>query len=76
MWSVRAVAPTLVSFLLATRRISDVVALSDRVRVLSVSEKTLRKLIESESRLAAMVMFNLARAVCLKLVERSALQAR
>lgn len=65
-----------VSFLLSTRRISDVVAASDRVRVLSVSEKTLHRLIESESRLAAKVLLNLARAVCLKLVERSAIQAR
>jgi CRP-like cAMP-binding protein len=65
-----------VSFLLSARRISDVIAASDRVRVLSVSEKTLRRLVDSESRLAAKVLWNLARAVCLKLVERSALQAR
>ncbi len=56
------------SFLLHGRRNADVVAATDDVRVLSLREKTLRQLQESEPAVAAQLMHNLARIVALKMV--------
>ncbi len=57
-----------IGFLLKKRRIADVVAATDNVRVLSLREKTVRKLHETEPALAAQLMHNLARIVSLKMV--------
>ena len=60
-----------VSFLLASKRISNVRAAGQGAKVLSLSEKTLRGLIESNSRAAALLLMNFSKALALKLVERS-----
>ena len=57
-----------IGFLLKGRRIADVVAATDNVRVLSLREKTIRQLKEKEPALAAQLMHNLARIVALKLI--------
>ena len=57
-----------IGFLLKGRRIADVVAATDDVRVLSLREKTIRQLQETEPALAAQLMHNLARIVALKMV--------
>lgn len=56
------------SFLLHGRRTADVVAASDGTRVLSLREKTIRQLQETDPALAAQLMYNLARIVSLKMV--------
>ncbi len=61
-----------VSFLLGTRRIADVYAAADGTRVLGLSERSMRKLIDSESRVAARVLLNLSRDLARKLSERAA----
>jgi hypothetical protein len=60
-----------VAFLLSTPRISDVCATGAGARVLCLSEKSLRALIDSSSRAAALLLFNLSRALALKLVQRA-----
>ncbi len=57
-----------IGFLLKQRRIADVVAATDNVRVLSLREKTIHRLQETEPALAAQLMHNLARIVALKMV--------
>ncbi len=64
-----------VAFLLGGRRMSDVYAASDRVRVLTLSDGTLRELIRSQSQLAAKLLLNLSRALAAKLLDRHALAA-
>lgn len=60
-----------VAFLLSTPRISDVVATGNGARVLCLSEKSLRALIDSSSRAAALLLLNLSRALATKLVQRA-----
>ncbi len=60
-----------VAFLLSTPRISDVCATGTGARVLCLSEKSLRGLIDSDSRAAALLLLNLSRALALKLVQRA-----
>jgi len=60
-----------VAFLLSTPRISDVCATGAGARVLCLSEKSLRGLIDSNSRAAALLLLNLSRALALKLVQRA-----
>lgn len=60
-----------VAFLLSTPRISDVYATGGGARVLCLSEKSLRGLIDSSSRAAALLLLNLSRALALKLVQRA-----
>ncbi len=60
-----------VAFLLSTPRISDVRATGAGARVLCLSEKSLRGLMDSSSRAAALLLLNLSRALALKLVQRS-----
>jgi CRP-like cAMP-binding protein/predicted GNAT family N-acyltransferase len=60
-----------VAFLLSTSRISDVCATGNGARVLCLSEKSLRALIDSSSRAAALLLFNLSRALAHKLVQRA-----
>lgn len=58
-----------IAFLLGGQRIADVVAVSEQVRVLSLSERTMRNLLENEesSRVAARLLLNLSRDLALKL---------
>jgi predicted GNAT family N-acyltransferase len=60
-----------VAFLLSTSRISDVCATGNGARVLCLSEKSLRALIDSSSRAAALLLLNLSRALAHKLVQRA-----
>ncbi|MBN1208335.1 MAG: cyclic nucleotide-binding domain-containing protein [Myxococcaceae bacterium] len=60
-----------VAFLLSTPRISDVCATGTGARVLCLSEKSLRALIDSSSRAAALLLLNLSRALAHKLVQRA-----
>lgn len=60
-----------VAFLLSTPRISDVCATGTDARVLCLSEKSLRALIDSSSRAAALLLLNLSRALAHKLVQRA-----
>jgi CRP-like cAMP-binding protein/predicted GNAT family N-acyltransferase len=60
-----------VAFLLSTPRISDVCATDMGARVLCLSEKSLRGLIDSSSRAAALLLLNLSRALAHKLVQRA-----
>ncbi|WP_224249249.1 cyclic nucleotide-binding domain-containing protein [Hyalangium gracile] len=60
-----------VAFLLSTSRISDVCATGAGARVLCLSEKSLRALIDSSSRAAALLLLNLSRALAHKLVQRA-----
>jgi len=63
-----------IAFLLGGRRIADVVASSERVRVLGLSERTLRDLLEGEqtSRVAARLLLNLSKDLALKLARQTA----
>ncbi|WP_224363431.1 cyclic nucleotide-binding domain-containing protein [Hyalangium versicolor] len=60
-----------VAFLLSSSRISDVCATGSGARVLCLSEKSLRALIDSSSRAAALLLLNLSRALAHKLVQRA-----
>jgi CRP-like cAMP-binding protein/predicted GNAT family N-acyltransferase len=60
-----------VAFLLSTPRISDVCATGSGAHVLCLSEKSLRALIDSSSRAAALLLLNLSRALAVKLVQRA-----
>jgi predicted GNAT family N-acyltransferase len=56
------------SFLTHGRRTADVIAASKNVHVLSLREKTIRSLMDSEPKLAAQLMYNLAQIVSQKLI--------
>jgi CRP-like cAMP-binding protein/GNAT superfamily N-acetyltransferase len=57
-----------IAFLLQTPRTRDVYALSDNVRVLSLSESQVRKIMDSEPEIAAKILLNLARMLSGRLV--------
>lgn len=57
-----------IGFLLKGRRMADVVAITDNVRILSLREKTIHQLQETEPTLTSQLMHNLARIVALKMV--------
>ncbi len=59
-----------VAFLLESERTADVFAVSDDVRLLELSEATLRTLLRQDPMLAARVSLGLARALCWKLVAK------
>ena len=59
------------AFLLDSPRTMDVFAVSDNVSVLSLSESIVRKIIESDPETAATLMLNIAKMLCLKLVNSS-----
>lgn len=59
-----------IAFLLRRKRTADVMAGSDRVRVIALSERVLADLIESKSELAALFLRNLCRSLALRLVEQ------
>lgn len=60
-----------VAFLLHSERMADVYAVSDDVKVLSLSEKTLQDLIETEPTIAARLLHNLAKILSKRLVSLS-----
>jgi len=59
------------AFLLERPRTKDVFAATDGVRVLSLSETTIRKLIDSDSRIAATLLLNISKMLCLRLIKQS-----
>lgn len=62
-----------IGFLLEAPRSADVCAASEHVRILSLDDRTLRKLIETDPVTSAMLMFNLSRILCLRLVAAQSL---
>jgi hypothetical protein len=58
-----------VAFLLERPRTMDVYAATDDVRILSLSESTLRKMIASEPEFAARLLLNLSKVLCLRLLQ-------
>jgi hypothetical protein len=57
------------AFLLERPRSRDVYAASDGVRILSLSEATLRQLIESDPAIAAHLLLNISKMLCLRLLK-------
>ncbi len=60
-----------VAFLLRSERMADVYAVTDDVKILSLSEKTLHDLIETEPTIAARLLHNLSKILSMKLVSMS-----
>lgn len=58
------------AFLLERPRSQDVYAATDGVRLLSLSEATLRELIQSDPAIAAHLMLNLSKMLCLRLLKQ------
>jgi predicted GNAT family N-acyltransferase len=56
------------AFLLHAERLSDVYAASDDVRILSLNEKVLLGLFDSEPRVAARLLYNLSKVISTKMV--------
>ncbi len=56
------------AFLLEQPRTKDVYAATEGVRILSLSEGTLRKAIESEPEIAATLLLNISKMLCLRLM--------
>jgi hypothetical protein len=59
------------AFLLGQPRAADVYAATDGVRVLSLSENTLRKMIESDPSVAARLLLNISKILCLRVLKSS-----
>ena len=59
-----------IAFLLGAKRSADVVAESERVEVIALSDRVLQRLIESRSDLAALFLRNLCSSLALRLVEQ------
>lgn len=57
------------AFLLERPRTHDVYAASDSVRVLSLSESTIRKMVSVDPEVAAKLLFNIARMLCVRIVK-------
>ena len=60
-----------IAFLLEQPRSADVYAATDGVRVLSLSEGTIRKLIDSDPSVAAQLLLNISKGLCLRLLQRT-----
>ncbi len=60
-----------VAFLLESPRSMDVYAATDDARVLSLSERTIKKIIDDDSEAAARLLLNVAKMLCYKLVRKS-----
>ena len=58
------------AFLLERPRSRDVYAVTDRVRLLSLSEATLRQLIKSDPTIAANLLLNISKMLCLRLLKQ------
>jgi hypothetical protein len=61
-----------IAFLLELPRQSDVYAVTPGVRILSLSDGTLRKLMAEEPALAAKLLFNISRMLCGRLIKANA----
>jgi hypothetical protein len=59
------------AFLLERPRSSDVYAVTDGARVLSLSESNLRDLIESDAPIAAQLLLNISKMLCARLLKRA-----
>jgi CRP-like cAMP-binding protein len=59
------------AFLLEQPRSVDVYAASDSVRVLSLSESTIRKMIAADPDVAAKLLFNISKMLCVRIVKAS-----
>ena len=59
-----------VAFLLESQRSMDVYAATDDTRVLSLSERTIKKIIDEDSEAAARLLLNVAKMLCYKLVRQ------
>jgi len=57
------------AFLLGQPRAADVYAATDRVRVLSLSEATIRRLIGSDPGVAARLLLNISKILCLRVLK-------
>jgi len=57
------------AFLLERPRSQDVYAVTDGVRVLSLSEATLRQMIKSDPSVAAHLLLNISKMLCLRLLK-------
>ena len=57
------------AFLLERPRTHDVYAASDSVRVLSLSEGTIRKMVSGDPAVAAKLLFNISRMLCVRIVK-------
>lgn len=60
-----------IAFLLERPRTMDVYAASDGVRVLSLSETTIRQMIESDAEIAAKLLLNISKMLCLRLIRNA-----
>ncbi len=59
------------AFLMERPRTLDVDAASDSVRVLSLSESTLRKMVAEDPGVAAKLLFNISKMLCVRIVRAS-----
>jgi CRP-like cAMP-binding protein len=57
------------AFLLESPRTVDVYAASDSVRVLSLSESTLRKMVVEDPGVAAKLLLNISKMLCVRIVK-------
>lgn len=60
-----------VAFLLESPRSMDVYAVTDDTRVLSLSERTVKQIIDDDSEAAARLLLNVAKMLCYKLVRKA-----
>jgi predicted GNAT family N-acyltransferase len=60
-----------IAFLLGVPRSADVYAATDGVRILSLSEGTIRKMIENDPNVAARLLLNISKILCLRVLKRT-----
>jgi CRP-like cAMP-binding protein len=60
-----------IAFLLERPRTMDVFAASDHVRVLSLSESLIRDMIDDDATVAAQLMLNVAKMLCVRLLQKA-----
>jgi hypothetical protein len=59
-----------IAFLLKQPRSMDIYATADGVRVLSLSETLIRKMIENDPEVAARLLLNISKMLCLRVIQR------
>lgn len=60
-----------IAFLLGTPRSADIYAVTDDVKILSLSESEARKIIDSDPEVAARLMLNVSKILCRRIYNRS-----
>ena len=60
-----------IAFLLGTPRAADVYAVTDDVKILSLSESEIRKIIDSDPEVAARLMLNVSKMLCRRIYNNS-----